>query len=301
MKRISSRPLAAMILITFVLFACKAVAVAAEPDQENDTSGMTITASDDDMTESSCLDGITEYAETGPFSYERKTSGRVKMWVPDVSEGCKVPVIHFANGTGARCIAYAGILRHLASHGFLTTCYESTSTGNGTQCIEAVETAMEQYPDIADNKLGFTGHSQGGGAAFICTYRAEQQWGDEMSIAGHAIEPASGFGQAPMNWSSMYAQITSPMFMFNGSVDTLVSAFYVGMAFRRLSDDVEAYWYEAQGAAHIPIPTKWSKESAVAWFRWKLLGDSNACEYFKSMPDTFDWHFQNSKNETSCD
>jgi hypothetical protein len=275
------------------------------PDQDPDTTTMAITVSESSTPpelepEQSCLDGITNYDTEGPFSYDTKTYGSVKMWVPRVPNGCKVPIIHFANGTGARCSTYGGILQHLASHGFLTTCYEDTNTGAGTQCIDAVEEAFDRYPNIADNKLGFTGHSQGGGAAFICTYRAEQQWGTSMTIAGHAIEPASGFGDAPYNWSTMYSQITSPMFMFNGSLDTLVFASYVKQAFSALNKDVEAYWYRANGAMHIPIPTSWSKESTTVWFRWKLLGDTNACQYFKAMPNTSDWDSQDSQNEQQC-
>jgi hypothetical protein len=278
------------------------VAGSSHPDNP-ETTIMTITVSDGTTPPPpapSCLDGITNYVDKGPFSYDTKTYGSVKMWVPRVPNGCKVPVIHLANGTGATCSTYGGTLQHLASHGFLATCYENANTGAGTQCIDAVKEALTRYPNLTDNKLGFTGHSQGGGAAFICTYRAEQEWGNSMKIAGHAIEPASGFGSAPLNWSSMYSQITSPMFMFNGSIDTLVSASYVRQAFNALNGDVEAYWYEANGAAHIPIPTAWSKESAAVWFRWKLLGDKAACQYFKAMPGTSDWDSQDSQNEQQC-
>lgn len=246
-----------------------------------------------------CLDGITNYKTKGKFTYKAETSGRVKMWVPAVPAGCKVPVIHLSNGTGATCSAYGSSLEHLASHGFLATCYEDTNTGPGTECIMALETAIMKYPELADKKIGSTGHSQGGGAAFVCLARAEEKWGADYIYAGHAIEPASGFGDSPRDWATYYKKIKSPMFMFNGSADALVSSGWVGQAFNAMGD-TEKYWYEATGAAHIPVPTRWTSESTVVFFRWKLLGDKAACEYFKKMPDGPDWAPKMVKNAKDC-
>ncbi len=248
-----------------------------------------------------CMEGITDYTSTGPFSVQSADSGLVNIWVPGVPAGCKVPVVHLSNGTGASCFTYNAILEHLASHGFLASCYEDTNTGQGTQCISALETLFAEYPDLADNRIGSTGHSQGGGASFICIYRAEEKWGDSMIYAGHSMEPASGYGDSPSNWASLYGQIESPFFMFNGSSDMLVSASWVRDAFDALPDTTEAYWYEAVGASHMtPIPTSYTQESAVAWFRWKLLGDAQACEYFKAMPNSSDWNLQEKQNEQPC-
>jgi hypothetical protein len=134
----------------------------------------------------------------------------------------------------------------------------------------------------------------------MCVYRTEQAHGSAIQIVGHAMEPAHGYGDAPSNYASLYAQIRSPIFMFNGSADGLVSATWVGQGFTALSDTVEAYWYEAMGAAHIPVPTRWTEESTVAWFRWKLLGDQQACQYFKNMPNSSDWNLRDSQAETNC-
>lgn len=263
-----------------------------------ETAGSGAPTSSDDSPH--CMDGITDYARTGPFSVSTRRSGLVNIWVPRVPSGCKVPVVHLANGTGASCSTYGSILQHLASHGFLAACYEDPNTGQGTQCIDALETLFREYPDLADMKIGSTGHSQGGGAALMCVYRAEERWGASAIYAGHAMEPAHGYGDSPSNWATYYGMIESPVFMFNGSSDSLVSASWVQRGFNALDDSVEAYWYEATGAAHIPIPTRWTKESTVVWFRWKLLDDTRACEYFKAMPDSADWSYRDSQSETGC-
>lgn len=247
-----------------------------------------------------CIEGGSNFRQSGRFDFETESVGAVKLWLPAVPRGCKVPVIHLANGTGGSCSTYAPILQHLASHGFLATCYENPNTGLGTQCIKALETAYREYPQLADAKIGSMGHSQGGAAAFMCVYRAEQKWGDEKLIAGLAMEPASGFGDAPSDYQSYYAKIRSPMFMFNGSFDVLVSPGWVRQGFDALPDRTEAYWYEAEGAAHIPVPTRWTEESSAAWFRWKLQGDQAACEYFKKLPLGMDWSLQKKQAEEDC-
>lgn len=256
----------------------------------------------DDPADDSCLSGITNYTGDGPFRVTTRTSGSVKMWVPSVPAGCKVPIVHHANGTGATCSGYADMLEHLAGHGFLAICYENTDTGQGTQAVSAVKTAISQYPDLADGtKLGFTGHSQGGGGAIMGVYRAEQEWGASKTYAGHAIEPASGFGDSPSNWQTYYAQIKSPIFMFNGSSDSLVSESWVDDAFSALSNTTEKVWYEAVGASHMtPLPTEYANESHITWFRWKLLGDSAACQAFKNLPNSRNWNLQDQMNVKAC-
>jgi hypothetical protein len=252
----------------------------------------------------SCLDGITDYEKDGPFKFETKTSGQVNFWVPMVPAGCKVPVIHLSNGTGATCAAYAAALQRMASHGFLTTCFEDPNTGSGQQGLMALQTAVMNYPDLADMKFGLTGHSQGGQAAFTSLQLAEAKWGDSAIYAGLAMEPASGFGVQPSggSWQSVYAKLKSPMFMFSGlGTDGLVSQGWVQQAYDALPKSEEAYFWTASGATHIPVPNGEEQEISIPWFRWKLLGDQKACMYFKSIPMTnMKWNEVASKNAKSC-
>jgi hypothetical protein len=249
----------------------------------------------------SCLDGITGLTEEGKFDYMPATEGRIKYWVPMVPAGCKVPVVHLANGTGATCSAYQRTLNRLASHGFLAACYEDTNTGAGTQGVEALETAFMKWPDLADKRIGSTGHSQGGQAAFTVLQQAEAKFGDSYVYAGLAMQPASGFGDQPAGgWQPMYAKIKSPMFMFSGTADILVSRGWVSSGFRALDDGIEAYHWSGAGSTHIPTPDAETAEIAVPWFRWKLLGDNEACKVFKALDGAGFWSTVEEQNPKSC-
>ena len=249
-----------------------------------------------------CLAEITDYQKNGPFKYSAKSAGAIKFWVPSVPAGCKVPVVHLANGTGASCSNYQQVLNQLASHGFLAACYEDPNTGNGAQGLKAFETALSMFPELADDRLGSTGHSQGGQAAFTVLQLAEQKFGDKMVYAGLAMQPASGFGEQPSggSWQQVYAKIKSPMFMFSGTADILVSESWVQQGFNALSDAIEAYWWSGVGSTHIPTPQEHQQLVQISWFRWKLLGDSKACEFFKKLPDGSQWDKRKSQNEKPC-
>lgn len=251
-----------------------------------------------------CLAGITDYSKPGPFTYKR-IYGLVNMWVPNVPKGCKVPMVHLANGTGAICAVYEPSLRRLASHGFLALCFQSPVTGAGVGAIVAFETALKRYPDLADYKFGSTGHSQGGMGALVALQRAEEKWGSKGTYAGLAMQPASGFGAQPLlpPWPLVYAKIKSPVFMFSGlGTDGLVPQPWVTAAYLALSNKIEAYHWLKVLSLHIPVPNAEEMEISIPWFRWKLLGDRKACEYFKAIPKkNLTWIVKAQQNVPSCD
>jgi len=264
----------------------------------------------------SCLDGIKDFGGPGPFKFTQRTSGKVKLWVPTVPSGCKVPVVHLANGTTATCGNYINALERLATHGFLAACYEDPNTGAGEYGITAFETAIKLYPDLVDNKLGSTGHSQGGQASLVTLQLAEQKFAG-YTLAGLAMEPASGFGTQPrgQSWKQSYGKIKSPVFMYSGDSamgfanstllgqstgDGLVAISWVNEGFGALSRSIEAYHWTAVGASHIPTPQVEQNAIQIGWFRWKLLGDRAACEYVKGLPATRKWKVQKEQNVAAC-
>ncbi len=252
----------------------------------------------------SCLNGITNFKSAGPFTSKSQRSGSINFYVPSVPAGCKVPVVHLANGTGASCATYLATLTRLATHGFLAACYESTNTGAGDQTVKAFETAISMFPELVDKRLGTTGHSQGGQGAFTGLALAEKKFGAEYVYAGLAMQPASGFGSQPAgaSWQSLYGGIKSPMFMFSGlGSDGLVSQSWVQSAYNATAKTQEAYFWTYNGSRHIPVPNTETQEVAIPWFRWKLLGDQAACRAFVDLPKTnTKWAQASAKNQVPC-
>jgi hypothetical protein len=118
------------------------------------------------------------------------------------------------------------------------------------------------------------------------------------------MQPASGFGAACSggSWTSRYALIKSPMFMFSGEgTDGLVSQRWVQDGFDALNDSVEAYHWAKAGGAHIPVPNGEEMQISIPWFRWKLLGDNEACKAFKNIRATdTTWTEAAVQNEAPC-
>jgi hypothetical protein len=267
--------------------------------------------------QNSCLEGIANYQQKGPFRYDTRTSGKVKLWVPRVPNGCRVPVVHLANGTTASCSNYQGALERLATHGFLAACYEDPNTGAGEYGITALDTARRLYPDLVDNKFGSTGHSQGGQASLVTLQLAEAKYGTSMTYAGLAMEPASGYGTQPkgQSWQKSYGKIKSPVFMFSGDSsigfanssllgfnvgDGLVAISWVNEGLNAVSRSIEAYHWTARGATHIPTPVTEEQNISIPWFRWKLLGDKAACRFFQGLRNGPKWQAQKEQNVQGC-
>ncbi|HKU41515.1 MAG TPA: hypothetical protein VJR89_25335 [Polyangiales bacterium] len=254
--------------------------------------------------DSSCLSGIDErdYASAGPFEFLAESMPKLKLWVPKLPSGCKVPVVHFANGTGATCSNYQPVLERLASHGFLAVCAENPATGSGVLGLEALEAALSMHPELAAHKLGSAGHHAGGQGAILTLQQAEAKWGSRGVYAGLAFAPASGHGAQPPSgtWQDAYAAVKSPVLMISGSADALVSESWVGDGFATLNDATEAYWYSAVGAMQIPVPVAQLQEASVTWFRWKLLGDQRACAYFKRLPASDRWDARGEQSAKDC-
>ena len=80
----------------------------------------------------------------------------------------------------------------------------------------------------------------------------------------------------------------------------MVPESWVQRAFTALADTTEAYFWSAVGPTHIPPPSDATAQIAVPWFRWKLLGDRFACNYFKSLPDNVKWVKKTSQAEMAC-
>ncbi len=117
------------------------------------------------------------YGADGPFSVDVQTFssplflGRnVSVFLPDGATG-PVPTIFFAHGfDGDLPIFYNGILNHLATRGYGAVFSPYTSLGTDqalryAQMFAGFKKAFTEFPTLLDpTRVGFVGHSLGGGA-----------------------------------------------------------------------------------------------------------------------------------------
>lgn len=99
------------------------------------------------------------------------------LYVVTPTENGTYPVIQFHNGFLCSNTSYSQVLEHIASHGFIVVAPQSKFTLSGTKQIQYLAEVTNWLadglqPELPDNvyadltKLGLSGHSKGGKAAF---------------------------------------------------------------------------------------------------------------------------------------
>jgi hypothetical protein len=104
--------------------------------------------------------------DTGP-------GNQFRLFAPKpMVEGLKHPVVAWSPGAGAFPDAYLTLLKHLASHGFVTLSYNSTA--NGKNLVDAVDWLIKEndrqdsplYGRLDTTKIAAGGHSAGSLATY---------------------------------------------------------------------------------------------------------------------------------------
>lgn len=212
------------------------------------------------------------WAAAGPFAVTETPSGAGHtLFHPARLGGCRVhPVVLWGNGTGATPRTYAGLLRHLASHGFIVVAADTSSSGSGREMLAGLDhvTAEHRRPGSAFHgrvdlgRVGSTGHSQGGAGAVVTG--ADPRVGTVVPI-----QPGP-FGD--------HRQLHGPTFYLAGRLDLVVSPLLLVYPRYRETGHVPAVYGELAGAGHAePTGNGGGYRGPVtAWFRFHLLGDEQA-------------------------
>lgn len=158
--------------------------------------------------------------DVGPEAGEAEDDGtipRFTMFRPDNMEesGLCHPVITWGNGTGSTPNLYGGLLRHLASHGFVVIGSNSTNVARGEPrpMNVGIDWVIEQnedpssvlYQRIDTAHIGATGHSQGA----IATTQASS---DERIVTS-----------LPIQGAGVQRDLHGPAMFFCGGQDDIVS------------------------------------------------------------------------------
>jgi hypothetical protein len=235
---------------------------------------------------SSCI-SLTDasFEQSGGFDFHKTKVGQTNLYIPkNLAPSCKVPVIHFNNGSASYCDFYKPVLTHLASWGFLVSCYESPQTGSGAECVKGIETVYRNYPQLADQKIGLVGHSEGGGGAIACSYLLEKKFGAQNTMAVYAIEPGHGIGRP--TFLEDYKKVKSPIFVMSGAKDKVIMEWWIKLGVQNINS--EALWYRVADVGHFDFQES-TKGSIVAYLRWKLLSDQNGANFIAGLSTSKGW------------
>ena len=230
-----------------------------------------------------CVNPKLDPSKPGPYTIKSSKIGSVNIIEPVTDGKCKKVISHYSNGTGAMCLFYLEVNRHLASHGYITTCFESASTGQGEACIKAYN-AVKDRPDVLKDHLLSIGHSQGGNASVHCQYKMQERY-PEVKVVSAGSQPAWGMGWS--RYATDLPKIGSPIAVFSGDADAIVPHAWVQRGVRRMK--AEHYYYQCKPqCTHLNSKT-WHKSFALAFSNGWLLDDPDAKAIFKGFPDGQYW------------
>lgn len=235
----------------------------------------------------SALPPVSSFAERGPFETMQTALGDCTVFRPTAlgGNGTTHPVIIWGNGTFSFPAIYAGVLSHLASHGFIVAAANTSNAGDGSQmiaCLDALvaanATASSPFYGRVDTKqVGAAGHSQGGAGTIMA--------GRDPRVKVTApLQPFITWipGGGTFEREAIREQ-TGPMLLVSGSLDAVaIPLFHQRPVYDEVNQPV--FWATRSLATHFePIGSAGTYRAPLtAWFRAWLLGDATAAQVFAS-------------------
>ena len=224
--------------------------------------------------------GVTDFADDGPYRSSSTSLGGGWFssscdvrYPSDIGDtGLDHPVIIWGNGTGSSPTTYSGLLNHWASHGFVVAAAETSNAGTGEEMLECLDAVEGEFAGNVDmDRVGASGHSQGGGGAIMAGQ-------DERITTTAPMQPYQlGLGH---DTDSQRNQ-NGPMFLMSGSSDSIAgTTLNQGPIFNRAN--VPVFWGILQGAGHFePVGSAGDfRGPSTAWLRYYLMDDGDAAATF---------------------
>jgi pimeloyl-ACP methyl ester carboxylesterase len=213
-----------------------------------------------------------QWAQPGPSAVKVKTLATHTLYYPATLTG-RHPVVLWGNGTFEVPESYGGLLRHLASHGFIVAAANTEQSGSGTEIKAGIDLldgfdrdpGNEFYRHVDLEHIGAAGHSQGGAGAI----NAGQDQRVDTTVP---IQP--GPLAAP-------GQLKGPALFLSGSYDLIVLPLLVQLLWS-LAPQVPAVYGSLRGATHSEATGFGGGFRGVvtAWFAYQLTGNSAAAAEF---------------------
>lgn len=225
---------------------------------------------------------VASFDSSGPFATTSESAGRsCTAYRPRTlgENNLQHPIIVWGNGTGASPRTYRGLLNHWASHGFVVIAANTSNPGSGDEMVACLDYLVSQNArstgtysgKLNVNRVGVSGHSQGGGGTIMAGR-------DSRFTVTAPFQPyVRGLGHRTSSQSNQ----NGPMFLMTGSSDTLAGPTLNGAPVFR-NANVPVFWGNLRGAGHFePVGDGGDyRGPSTAWYRFHLMGDSNAESMF---------------------
>ena len=215
----------------------------------------------------------TDWAAPGPYAVTVEVGLNSTYYRPSRLDG-KHPVIIWGNGTGAFPGVYSGLLRHLASHGYIVAAANTAFSNSGKEMLagaawlrlENGRRGSAYYGKVDLEHVGAIGHSQGGAGAI-------NAGADPVVDTTVALEPG------PL---ADPTKLHGPALFLAGEEDTIVDPDRLVLPLYEKAAQVPAWYAELGGATHFtPVPDGGGFRGVItAWFRYNLSGDQRAAAEF---------------------
>ncbi|MBL3658905.1 poly(ethylene terephthalate) hydrolase family protein [Fulvivirga sediminis] len=231
---------------------------------------------------------FTQYENSGPYPVEIiRNEGSLfsgfDIYKPRNlgSSGELHPILTWGNGTGATPITYNGLLRHMASWGYVVIAADDRNVGSGDEMVEGIDYMLaenadpgsEYYQKLNTQAIGAFGHSQGGAG----TINTAKQDSRVTSIA--PLAPATF--TFPFFYST--EDVNCPMFIMVGAIDALANPLAV-FSTSFMSSSTTALYGSLEGNGHFSwVGSAGSfRKYVTAWFEATLKKDPDAEALFFS-------------------
>ena len=223
--------------------------------------------------------------------YEREADeriGKYEIFYPaDLSALC--PVIVYCNGSGVKGSDCTPLFRHWASWGFIVAANEESSSWDGS-CAEKTlsfliaenenpESAL--YGKVDLDRVGITGHSQGGVSVFnaVTNYELSSMYQTAVPISPTQESLAEGLG-----WHYDLTKVTIPVLLLagtkgSGEMKTVLPREAMDSMYEKLG--VPKAMARKLGCEHNDTDTALDGY-VTAWMMWQLQGDEYAGSVFQS-------------------
>lgn len=236
-----------------------------------------------------------KYKEEGKYDVgyiERESNnlkiGKYSIWYPMKMGDDKYPVIVIANGTGAIAETHKDVFKHLASWGFIVIGNEDKNSWTGESSSLSLDYILYLnsnkdsilYNRIDTNKIGISGHSQGGVGTInaVCNYENGSYF-KSIYTASCACEEVSSM----LGWEYDTRKVDIPYFMIAGTGDIDAGLIAPLDSLEKAYNNIESKTLTVMGRKknvdHREV-LKEGKGYMVAWFLTTLCEDEEARKVF---------------------